>query len=60
MYVPHRFDTDATRYGVIGAVLAMISALFCAMFILVGTATARREVHDELDRIRRGERSTEV
>jgi uncharacterized BrkB/YihY/UPF0761 family membrane protein len=56
VYVPHLFSTYATRYGVIGAVFAMISALFCVMVILVGTAAAGREIHDELDRIRRGER----
>ena len=56
VYVPHLFDTYATRYGVIGAVFAMISALFCAMLVIVGSAAAGREVHDELDRIRRGER----
>jgi membrane protein len=56
VYVPQLFNTYATRYGVIGAVFAMISALFCVMVILVGSAAAGREVHDELDRIRRGER----
>ena len=40
----------------IGAVFAMISALFCVMVVLVGSAAAGREVRDELDRIRRGER----
>jgi uncharacterized BrkB/YihY/UPF0761 family membrane protein len=55
VYVPHLFSTYATRYGVIGAVFAMISALFCVMVVLVGSAAAGREVHDELDRIRRGE-----
>ena len=56
VYVPHLFDTYATRYGVIGAVFAMISALFCVMVVLVGSAAAGREVHDELGRIQRGER----
>ena len=56
VYVPHLFSSYATRYGVIGAVFAMISALFCVMVVLVGSAAAGREVHDELDRIRRGER----
>jgi YihY family inner membrane protein len=56
VYVPHLFNTYATRYGVIGAVFAMISALFCVMVVLVGSAAAGREVHDELDRINRGER----
>jgi uncharacterized BrkB/YihY/UPF0761 family membrane protein len=59
VYVPHLFSTYATRYGVIGAVFAMISALFCVMVVLVGSAAAGREVHDELDRIRRGERPAE-
>ena len=54
--VPHLFSTYATRYGVIGAVFAMISALFCVMVIVVGSAAAGREVNDELDRIRRGQR----
>jgi Flp pilus assembly protein TadB len=44
---------------VIGAVFAMISALFCIMVTLVGSAAAGREIHDELDRIRRGERPAE-
>jgi uncharacterized BrkB/YihY/UPF0761 family membrane protein len=56
VYVPHLFSTYATRYGVIGAVFAMISALFCVMVVVVGSAAAGREIHDELDRIRRGER----
>ena len=59
VYVPHLFNTYATRYGVIGAVFAMISALFCVMVVLVGSAAAGREVRDELDRIRRGERPAE-
>jgi uncharacterized BrkB/YihY/UPF0761 family membrane protein len=59
VYVPRLFNTYATRYGVIGAVFAMISVLFCAMVILVASAAAGREVHEELDRIRRGERPAE-
>ena len=59
VYVPHLFSTYSTRYGVIGAVLAMISALFCAMVVLVGSAVAGREVRDELDRIGRGEMPAE-
>ena len=46
----------ATRYGVIGAVFALISALFCVMVIVVAASAAGREVQDELGRIRRGER----
>ena len=56
VYVPHLFSTYATRYGVIGAVFAMISALFCVMVVTVGAAAAGREIADELDHIRRGER----
>lgn len=56
VYVPHLFSTYATRYGVIGAVFAMISTLFCVMVVIVGSAAAGREVQDELARIRRGER----
>ncbi len=59
VYVPQLFSTYATRYGVIGAVFAIISALFCVMVVLVGSSAAGREVHDELDRIRRGERPAE-
>jgi len=59
VYVPHLFSTYATRYGVIGAVFAMISALFCVMVAVVCSAAAGREIHDELDRIRRGERRAE-
>ncbi len=59
VYVPHLFSTYATRYGVIGAVFAMISALFCIMVVLVGSAAAGREIHEELQRIRRGERPAE-
>ena len=56
VYVPHLFSSYASRYGVIGAVFAMISSLFCTMVVVVGAAAAGREVADELDRIRRGER----
>jgi uncharacterized BrkB/YihY/UPF0761 family membrane protein len=56
VYVPHMFSSYATRYGVIGAVFALISALFCVMVIMVAAAAAGREVQGELDRIRRGER----
>ena len=59
VYVPHLFSTYATRYGVIGAVFAMISALFCLMVVVVGSAAAGREVHVELESIRRGERPAE-
>ena len=55
IYVPRLFSTYATRYGVIGAVFAMISALFCVAVVLVASAAVGREVDDELDRIKRGE-----
>jgi membrane protein len=50
VYVPHLFSTYATRYGVIGAVFAIISALFAIMVVVVGSAAAGREVRDELGR----------
>jgi uncharacterized BrkB/YihY/UPF0761 family membrane protein len=56
VYVPHLFSSYATRYGVIGAVFAMISAIFCVMVVVVGSAAAGREIDDELGPIRRGER----
>ena len=56
VYVPHLFSSYATRYGVIGAVFAMISTFFCVMVVLVGSAAAGREIDDELGRIQRGER----
>ena len=59
VYVPHLFSTFSTRYGVIGAVFAMISALFCIMVVIVGSAAAGREVDAELGRIRRGEKPAE-
>jgi len=59
VYVPSLFNTYAARYGVIGAVFAMISALFCVMVVVVGSAAAGREVRDELDRIQRGETPAE-
>jgi membrane protein len=59
VYVPHLFSTYATRYGVIGAVFAMISALFALMFSVVVAVAGGREIHDELERIRRGEKPAE-
>ncbi|MBV9832454.1 MAG: YihY/virulence factor BrkB family protein [Marmoricola sp.] len=56
VYLPHLFSSYASRYGVVGAVLAMISALFGLMVVLVVSATVGREVSVELDRIGRGER----
>ena len=59
VYVPSMFNTFTTRYGVIGAVFAMISTFFCIMVVTVGSAAAGREVRDELDRIQRGEMPAE-
>jgi uncharacterized BrkB/YihY/UPF0761 family membrane protein len=59
VYVPRLFNTYATRYGVIGAVFAMISALFCVMVVLAGSAAAGREVREELGRIQRGDMPAE-
>ena len=56
VYLPHVFSSYASRYGVIGAVLAMISALFGMMVVLVASAAVGEEVFEELGRIRRGER----
>jgi uncharacterized BrkB/YihY/UPF0761 family membrane protein len=56
IYLPHLFSSYASRYGVIGAVLAMISALFILMVVIVTCAAVGREVSDELARIDRGER----
>jgi uncharacterized BrkB/YihY/UPF0761 family membrane protein len=56
VYVPHLFSSYAGRYGAIGAVFAMISALFGFMVALVASAALGREVFDELNRIRDGER----
>jgi hypothetical protein len=56
IYLPRLFSSYASRYGVIGAVLAMISALFILMVVIVTGTAAGREMSDELDRIKRGER----
>lgn len=56
VYIPHLFNTYASRYGVIGAVLAMISALFALMVIIVAAAAVGREVSEELEKIRQGQR----
>ncbi|MFC6599646.1 YihY/virulence factor BrkB family protein [Kitasatospora paranensis] len=56
LYLPRLFNSYATRYGAIGAVFAMLSALFGMALVLVGSAALGREVGDELDRIRRGQR----
>jgi hypothetical protein len=42
VYVPQY----ATRYGVIGAVFAMISARFCVRVVMMSAAAAGREARD--------------
>jgi uncharacterized BrkB/YihY/UPF0761 family membrane protein len=59
VYVPRLFNTYATRYGVIGAVFAMISTLFCIWVVFVVSTAAGREIRDELARIQRGEKPAE-
>jgi membrane protein len=59
IYAPYAFNNYAARYGVIGVVLAMVSSLFGAMVVLVGSAALGREVRLELDRIRDGIRPSD-
>lgn len=59
VYLPRLFSSYASRYGVIGAVLAMISALFALMLVVVASAAIGREISEELARIGRGERPPE-
>lgn len=59
VYVPHLFSSYASRYGAIGAVLAMISTLFVTMLLIVTGAAVGREVSEELERIRTGQRPPE-
>ncbi|WP_333773775.1 YihY/virulence factor BrkB family protein [Streptomyces sp. IBSBF 3136] len=57
LYLPHLFNTSAERYGVVGAVFALISTLFGVMLVVVGSAALGREVADELSRIAQGQRT---
>ncbi|WP_239069464.1 MULTISPECIES: YihY/virulence factor BrkB family protein [unclassified Streptomyces] len=59
LYLPRLFNSSASRYGAVGAVFAMISALFAAMLVLVASAALGREVRDELGRIRQGHRPSD-
>ncbi|MET8101313.1 hypothetical protein ABZV29_33445 [Streptomyces sp. NPDC005236] len=59
VYLPRLFNSYAGRYGAVGAVFAMISALFAAMFVMVASAALGREMRDELDRIRAGGRPSD-
>jgi membrane protein len=55
-YLPHYFSSSATRFGPMGAVFAMITTLFVVMLLITVCGAFGREVGQELDRIRRGER----
>lgn len=59
IYLPRLFNSYASRYGVVGAVFAMISAIFAVMLVTVASAALGREVRDELERIRRGHRPSD-
>lgn len=59
VYLPRLFNSSVSRYGAVGAVFAMISALFAVMLALVASAALGREVRDELSRIREGRRPSE-
>ncbi|WP_406482124.1 hypothetical protein [Streptomyces sp. NBC_01615] len=59
VYLPRLFNSSVSRYGVVGAVFAMISALFGAMLVLVASAALGREVRAELSRIRQGHRPSD-
>ncbi|MET7455050.1 YhjD/YihY/BrkB family envelope integrity protein [Streptomyces sp. NPDC005574] len=59
VYLPRVFNSSVARYGVVGAVFALISALFTAMLGLVASAALGREVRDELSRIRQGLRPSD-
>ncbi|MEU6284790.1 YhjD/YihY/BrkB family envelope integrity protein [Streptomyces sp. NPDC047028] len=59
LYLPRLFNSYADRYGVVGGVFAMLSALFSAMFVLVASAALGRETADELDRIRQHRQPSE-
>ncbi|MGW0747845.1 hypothetical protein [Streptomyces sp. NPDC002587] len=56
LYLPRLFNSYADRYGAVGVVFAMLSAFFVIVLVVVGSAALGREVHDELGRIRQGER----
>lgn len=58
-YTPTAFNSYASRYGVIGVVFAMISALFGLMLAIVASAAVGREVRVELDNIRDGIRPSD-
>jgi membrane protein len=59
LYLPRLFNSYADRYGVVGGVFALLSALFAAMLVLVASAALGREIADELTRIGQGRRPSE-
>jgi membrane protein len=59
LWLPDLFDSYTQRYGVIGATFALISWLFGAMVVLVVASAVGREISDELDRIRSGDRESQ-
>ncbi|MFF2568317.1 hypothetical protein [Streptomyces sp. NPDC058084] len=59
VYLPRLFNSYVSRYGPVGAVFGMITTLFGAMLVVVGSAAIGREVRDELTRIRRGQRPSQ-
>lgn len=59
VYMPRLFNSSTARYGVVGAVFAMISALFGAALVVVASAALGREVRDELSRIHQGHRPSD-
>ena len=59
IYTPYAFNSYSVRYGVIGVVFALISALFGLMLVLVLATAIGREVRIELDNIRDGIRPSD-
>lgn len=59
VYLPGLFNSYTAHFGAVGAVFAMISALFGAMLVIVASAALGREVREELTRIRGGHRPSE-
>ncbi|MFJ5775194.1 YhjD/YihY/BrkB family envelope integrity protein [Streptomyces sp. NPDC093094] len=59
LYLPRLFNVYADRYGVVGAVFALLSALFAVMLALVASAALGREVREELLGIHQGRRPSE-
>ncbi len=60
LWLPQLFDSYTGRYGVIGATFALISWLFGFMLAIVVSSAIGREIHDELRRIRHGERESDA